>query len=57
MPATVHVREGVLSITSITKPCPGNFGKRKPKFPGHDETYPPKNKNLPRHDESYPPNF
>ena len=46
MSATVHVREGVLSITSIIKPCPGNFGKRKLKFPGHDETYTPKHKNF-----------
>ena len=55
MSATVNVRYGVLIITSIAKPCPGNFGKRKSKFPGYDEIYTTKNKNLTRYDETYTP--
>ena len=33
------------------------FGKNKTKFPGHDETYTPKNKNFPDLTKLTPPNF
>ena len=44
-----------MSITHITKPCPGNFSKSQTKIPGNDVTYPPKNEKCPGHDETYTP--